>query len=332
MSRTLYFGVVSNRDHIKLRTPEGELEPRPFWEFLDEHPDGWLSSLAYGRDDVPADRPQIWDCGAWTYRDEAEPALNGERVTAEYALWRYGLVAAPGAFAVAPDHMLIPATKRGPLSVYDLDERRAFNREQARAFLTPARERGLRPMGVVHGQSLHERVEHAAFLLDLGYDALAVGGVAARANSYRRAVEVVHAVREETEGVHLHVLGLSAPTYYAAWCALGVDSCDGASHFKQAFTGGKFFSLGRRGLREHRAARVRDGVRIDPLPEAWCECRACARLREDGVDTRTYGSNEHNMGRAAHNLNMLIAAHRQIAGHDGRRARRTVHLQTTLNL
>lgn len=329
MSRTLYFGVVSNRDSIRLAG-----ERLPFWEFLDEHPDGWLSSLAYGRDDVPTDRPQLWDCGAWTYRDEPAPVLNGQPVTAAYALWRYALVAAPGAFAVAPDHMLIPATKAGPLTVHDLDERRRFNREAARAFLAPAREAGLRPMAVVHGQTLHERVEHAAFLLDLGYDALAVGGVAARANSYRSATEAVHAVRDEAPAgaVHLHVLGLSAPTYYAAWCALAVDSCDGASHFKQAFTGGKFFSLGRRGLREHRAARVRDGVRIDPLPDAWCECRACARLREDGVDTRTYGSNEHNMGRAAHNLNMLIAAHRLIAGDDGRRARRTVRLQTSLNL
>lgn len=29
---------------------------------------------------------------------------------------------------------------------------------------------------------------------------------------------------------------------------------------------------------------------------------------DDGVDTRSYGSNEHNMGRAAHNQNMLMRA------------------------
>lgn len=39
-----------------------------------------------------------------------------------------------------------------------------------------------------------------------------------------------------------------------------------------------------------------------------CHCRACTLLREDGVDTRTYGSNETNMGRAAHNMNMLMRA------------------------
>jgi hypothetical protein len=39
-----------------------------------------------------------------------------------------------------------------------------------------------------------------------------------------------------------------------------------------------------------------------------CECRACSLLREDGIDTRSYGSNENNMGRAAHNQNILMQA------------------------
>jgi hypothetical protein len=39
-----------------------------------------------------------------------------------------------------------------------------------------------------------------------------------------------------------------------------------------------------------------------------CTCRACSLLENDGVDTRRYGSNETNMGRAAHNLNHLIRA------------------------
>lgn len=43
----------------------------------------------------------------------------------------------------------------------------------------------------------------------------------------------------------------------------------------------------------------------EPL-EARTGCLACRRLRAEGVDTRSYGSNEHNMGRAAHNLNQLM--------------------------
>ena len=44
-----------------------------------------------------------------------------------------------------------------------------------------------------------------------------------------------------------------------------------------------------------------------------CACRACTLLRAEGIDTRGYGSNQHNMGRAAHNLNQLMQAHRAVA-------------------
>jgi hypothetical protein len=41
---TSYYGVVGNRDYIKL-----EGQRLPFWHFLDRHPAGWLCSLAYRR-------------------------------------------------------------------------------------------------------------------------------------------------------------------------------------------------------------------------------------------------------------------------------------------
>jgi len=53
-----YFGVLSNRDRIKIHG-----ERLPFWRFLDEQPDGWLSSLAYlsrVREIIPAGRHVLW--------------------------------------------------------------------------------------------------------------------------------------------------------------------------------------------------------------------------------------------------------------------------------
>ena len=113
--------------------------------------------------------------------------------------------------------------------------------------------------------------------------------------------------REAAPQVHLHVLGLSSPEYARQWNQIGVQSFDGSSHFKQAFTGGAFYTCEGPKLIKHQAARPGN---VDDLgivaPE--CRCRACATLREVGVDTRSFGSNEHNMGRAAHNLNMLMLA------------------------
>lgn len=311
MSKTTqYFGVVGERDYIKVKG-----ERVPFWEFLDYQPDGWLTSLRYHRDDVPTDRPQIWDCGAWSYRKQTVQEIINDGISPWTILEEYQKYAKPGGMVVAPDHMLIPG-------VESLDARRTFNRQSAQVFLDVAREAGFRPMAAIHGMDLDERLEHARWLQDLGYEYLALGGLAARGNSMRLAIDTVRKVREATEGAWLHVLGLSAPDYVEAWDRIGVDSCDGASHFKQAFKGGAFYIQKDGNLIKEKAARV-DRSTKEPVEEVidyTCQCRACRKLRKQDVDTRTYGSNENNMGRAAHNLNMLMRAHRV------RRVERTVHL------
>ena len=78
--KTQYFGVVGNRDYIKRHG-----EKRPFWEYLDEQPDGWLTSLTYRRKDLPHGKPMIYDCGAWSYKDAEIPPVNSEQVAAAYA-------------------------------------------------------------------------------------------------------------------------------------------------------------------------------------------------------------------------------------------------------
>lgn len=284
-----YYAAIGNRDYIKLGG-----QKRPFWEFLDCPPDGWLTSLAYVRRDLPDDGlPRILDCGAWSYRNEATPRLAGQALTPLSALACYLSIAKPGDFLVAPDHMLIGI---------DTERRRQWNRSAACEFIQLCGS-PYRPMGVVHGETIADRVSEAEYLLSCGYRALAVGGVAARASQSTIAIAAVEAVRRVTEGAHLHVLGLSSPRYFRAWSERGVDSCDGSSHFKQAFTAGAFFARDGSRLVKWQAA-----TKGAPPSAPACDCRACALLRVEGVDTRTYGSNEHNMGRAAHNLNQLIAA------------------------
>jgi hypothetical protein len=286
---TKYYGVIGNRDYIKLRG-----EKRPYWEFLDVQPDGWLSSLVYKRKDVPHDKPMIWDCGAWSYKNDDAP-----KYTPQSALDLYREYAHIGSMIVAPDHILIDGV--------DHAARRTINRSYAAKFLNICPTDYI-PLAVIHGQTIDERVEHAQELLRLGYTHLSVGGVAARASQKREVMAIVAALREITRGSWLHVLGLSSPPYMREWRRLGVDSCDGSSHFKQAFTGGAFFTNEQWLLIKHKAVRPGEEVPYDmPL----CDCAACKPLREDGIDTRTYGSNENNMGRAAHNQNALMRAQRE---------------------
>lgn len=288
---TLYFGVVGNRDYIKRHG-----EKRPFWEYLDKQPDGWLTSLTYRRKDLPEGKPMIYDCGAWSYKDEEIPPVNSEQVAADYAAH-----APDGSMVIAPDHMLIEGT--------DVEYRRKWNAEQAKMFLLDCPV-NLKPTACVHGMDLEERVQHAKWLASIGYRHIAIGGLAARATQKKLVVSWVRAIRQSVPSVWLHVLGLSSPDYMRTWREIAVQSADGSSHFKQAFTGGAFFTQDGARLVKHQAARTREGETVsDDMPV--CECRACSTLREEGIDTRSYGSNEHNMGRAAHNLNMLMRAQRE---------------------
>lgn len=288
MQKSAYYGVISNRDYIKLAG-----ERRPFYEFLDRQPDGWLTSLTYKTDTVPpASAPEIWDCGAWSYRLDPLPRYSVAECVAKYREH-----AAHCAFVIAPDHMLITGV--------DLDARRRINRENAKAFLAQCPP-WLVPMVVVHGDSLEERIMVATDYDQLGYRHFAIGGLAARASQPKVVVPIVKALRAVLPGRYLHVLGLSSPKYAQTWSRCGVNSFDGSSHFKQAFTAGAFYTVTDDGeLVKHLATR-RDHPE---LTAPACVCRSCTVLRADGVDTRSYGSNEHNMGRAAHNLNMLMAAH-----------------------
>lgn len=300
----LYFGVIGNRDHIKIKG-----DRRPFWEFLDRQPDGWLSSLAY-LPLVDFDMPtgvKIADCGAWSYKDKPVPKLGKNLVTPQWVIGEYQKYFGPNDLVVAPDHMLIPGT--------DLDFRRQFNIDSAKEFLPIATDAGFRPMATVHGMDLEERLINIGRLYEIGYRHFSLGGMAARAGQKRELLESIIAlkgkIRTLLPDAYIHVLGLSSPDYWAAFDHLGINSCDGSSHFKQAFTGGAFFSLEDGKLKKNQAVRV-DRETREPLGSptfAQCSCLACSKLRGQGVDTRYYGSNENNMGRAAHNLNMLMKAH-----------------------
>lgn len=287
-----YFGVIGNRDYIKYKG-----EKRPYWEFLDDQPYGYLSSLIYARKDCP-NLPMIWDCGAWSYKDKATPVIGKYILTPGYALYeRYMKLARHGDIIISPDHMLIDGV--------DIDARRKINLEYARDFIKLCEGKPFIPMAVAHGVDVNERISTTKYLVELGYNHVGIGGVAARAAQKSNVIEIVKAIRKSVPGIWLHVLGLSSPPYAKVWNEIGIDSFDGSSHFKQAFTGGAFFTVEDGKLKKWDASK--NG---NPITAPICGCRACSLLREEGIDTRSYGSNEHNMGRAAHNQNMLMLAQR----------------------
>jgi tRNA-guanine family transglycosylase len=208
---------------------------------------------------------------------------------------------------IAPDHMLIPGV--------DCAARRKINLANAKKFIVIC-PKNFKPMATAHGETIAERVKAAVALRDMGYRYIALGGLAAQAARKQMAVQIVRDIRKAVPKVHLHVLGLSSPEYARQWNRIGVQSFDGSSHFKQAFTGGAFYTCEGAKLVKHQAARPGNAEDLG-IVAPKCHCLACVKLRKEGVDTRSFGSNEHNMGRAAHNMNMLMLAQQKAMSQGG---------------
>ncbi len=288
-----YYCAITNKDWITYADKR-----IPFWLFLDKNPDGFLCSLAYRTKKVP-DWPMFWDCGAWSYKALDVPKLGKHIVTAAWAYQEYVAHAQEDDIIIAPDHMLIPG-------MGDLDLRRKFNLQSAEEFLVLSENSKYRPVAVVHGETVEEKIITAKRYIDMGYKGIALGGLAGLASrgfNKNFILEAVTAIREKFPDIWIHVLGLSSPKYALEWYRLGINSFDGSSHFKQAFLCGIFFVADGIEMKKHKASRVGETITA-PM----CYCRACSMLRKHNVDTRMYGSNATNMGRAAHNLNQLLIA------------------------
>ena len=280
-----YFGVITGRDYIDINGTR-----IPFWDLLDVQPRGWLTSVANIRHDIPISDVSIYDCGAWTYRDNDTPVLKNQEVTPLGAYEQYKKYCRPYDMLIAPDHMLI--------DIYDnLEDRREFNKRSMREFINIV-EPQFSPMAVIHGMDIHEKEDNAKFALGLGYKHICIGGLAGQARKRDWCVEQVeHIMKVVPDGVWVHVLGLSSPFYASQWKRLGVSSFDGSSYFKKAFNG-DFVTFAGNELGKKKAQRI--------SAENECNCAACVVAKDNGFNTMLYGNSVNNIGRAAHNLNMLI--------------------------
>jgi hypothetical protein len=296
--------VIGNRD--KLKFPDRTVA---IWELLDGGWQTYLTSLKYatstgadGANLPPADREAMFDCGAWSYLEEEVPTW-----TPAQCHGHYDVLAQPGDTVFAPDHMVLPG--------HDPEEaarRLAITMDNAREFLALHDGRATVPMGVIHGQTIQQRTDNALALLEMGYRHLALGGIARLASAPKRAVATVEAIArlKQQEVFHLHVLGISAPSYWDTWQALGVDSFDGTGPFRAAFFGCYIGPDGREyGVEKDGRANTKKQPPVSDAPA--CDCLACRTLESYGYTPRTFGSNEHNMGRAVHNVNMYLRRFRQ---------------------
>jgi len=293
-----FFCVIGNRDHLKINGVK-----EPIWKYINPFPEQFLTSLIYSKNlPLPPHAKQIFfDCGAWSYKHLPEPKWGPAGCAAMYRK-----LACPGDMVASPDHMVLrnhtPEEELYRLNI-TLDNAREFIK------LVP---KGVIPVGVIHGNSLDTRLMAAQELLEMGYKYLAIGGVAGRAGAKKYIHSVLEAVCKlrQQQPFKIHVLGISSIRWVREYKQYCIDSFDGSSMFFSAFTGASYYALdlssGGGGIKKYSVKELAK----EQIP--ICNCPACEVIRSIGLDTREMGSNERNMGRAVHNINVYLQALKEV--------------------
>ncbi len=189
--------------------------------------------LRYMESDFPGSM-MLGDCGAFTYRNMAEPPYKAADTVEFYA---------DGGFShgCSPDHLIFDFDQAGaerPRSEVPADVLARFDvtLENAAEFRWEAARLGpgFTPMGVIQGWSAASMADSAAALARMGYDYLAVGGtVPLKIDQLSRALAAIRSA--VPAGVRLHVLGFGKIENLADIERHGVASFDTTSPLVRAF-------------------------------------------------------------------------------------------------
>lgn len=276
---TKFFPVVTKRDYIKTNNNIDWL-----WHLLEKRPFGFLTAMnGQVNQDIPKRYTTIYDCGAWGYRKEDVPPIDARLIYRQYKVLAY-----ENDILCSPDHMVLNNDHK--------QSRMDFNKTQADIFINIC-EKEYVPMATIHGTTIDEKIEHADYLLGIGYKTLAIGGLAAKSRNTEYVNSTIKLIMNHVKekNVYIHVFGISSPTYAPVMTENGVSSFDGSSYFMRALTKGIYMD---RNL-------IQYSCKISNSDIPSCDCKSCVLVRDAGYDTREFGNGTKNIGRAIHNLNML---------------------------
>jgi len=174
------------------------------------------------------DKPIFGDCGAFSYIEHDVPPYQTQEILDYYQNLGFD-------YGVSIDHLIIPA-------FYPFKEfRYELTRKNAREFLEQHRAGGytFAPVGVAQGWSPETYRDAVAELLEVGYQYIALGGVARVQTRYINEIleAVVPVLRENTD---LHLFGVARDRIgdeMQHFRELGVTSFDSASYLRKAWLG-----------------------------------------------------------------------------------------------
>ncbi len=170
--------------------------------------------------------PVMGDCGAFTYRDSVEPPYATDEILDYYQTLGF-------TFGVCIDHVVFSGfpqeeqERRWRLTLRNADEFLKRHAQKGCTFV---------PVGIAQGPTTERYAEAIHELVNMGYQHLALGGLARSHDKEIRAV--LHAVScELPKGTELHMFGVARLSLVHDFIRYGVTSADSASPMRRAFLG-----------------------------------------------------------------------------------------------
>ncbi len=195
----------------------------------------------------------LGDCGAFGYLREPRPLFETEDVIDYYE--RLGFD-----YGVSVDHAIVP----------EFDAEREFRYEltleNARDFLKLTKKTPHRfvPVGACQGWDAGSYLEAARELVSMGYDYIAVGGLA-RSNTQTVAATIASVRAAIPTPIRVHIFGIARLTLLPLFTELGIASVDSAAPLRQAWLSANdnYFTLDRT------YAAIRLPLSTDERPKRW---------------------------------------------------------------
>jgi hypothetical protein len=189
--------------------------------------------LRYPSDRFPGSMV-MGDCGAFTYRNLAEPPFRADDTTEFYS---------DGGFThgCSPDHLIFDFDDVGVTRTItdvppEIRNRYEITLQNAAEFYKTSKRLGnaFTPMGVIQGWSAESMADAAKSLVRIGYDYLAIGGtVPLKIDQIQRVLQVLR--NAIGKSVRLHLLGFGKIEELAVLEEHGVTSFDTTSPLLRAF-------------------------------------------------------------------------------------------------
>lgn len=222
LGSSLFFSVFSHEIYRK-NNFDGILLSRKYLFTSKEKEDVLENFGVHGYMRLSKDTFIFGDSGAFSYIDEREPTYTVDELVNYYSKYKFDMGA-------SLDHII-----RRNNDVEEDKFRYQITRQNLKNFIDLHHKLNCDwiPVGSIQGYDIDSYVKMAQFAAEIGYDYIAIGGIAKEKADF--IVELVKRIRLVLNNIKIHLFGIGRIELYETFMKLNVTSIDSTSFYRKSW-------------------------------------------------------------------------------------------------